>query len=1096
MHADADRHQRISQLFIEAAGLPEAERSAFLDRACGDDGALRADVEALLAHDSDNRAFLDTPVDPAAVRDAIADASAAGASPPPSNALNHPEHIGRFRIVRVIGEGGMGVVYEAEQDHPHRTVALKVIRTGIASPSLLRRFELEAEALGRLQHPGIAQIYEAGTFDTGRGEQPFFAMEYIQGLPLPAFADRHSLDTRSRLQLVMQICDAVAHAHQRGVIHRDLKPANIIVEESDTSSGSGSRDTRTASAPGRVKILDFGVARLTDGDMTVATQATDIGQLVGTLPYMSPEQVVGDPDAIDTRCDVYALGVVCYELLSGRTPFDLTGRMLHEAARIIREDEPTPLSTLDRQYRGDLETIVIKALAKEPSRRYDTASALADDIQRYLNDEPILAQPASAGYHLRKFARRHKSLVIGAAAVLLTLIAGIVGTSIGMARAMHANARAQQREQEAIAAQDAEAEHRLLAEQHARDLRRVTEFQAMLLYDISPEAMGREIFDDLRSQLTAAWERAGLDQPAIAERLATSDRLLRSANPSNLARRLIHETILAHADERITRDFADAPRLEADLRRTLGGAYEQLGLYEQMLAQTERSFEIIRNLTDDTDPEYAYTLYSVGTAQYFLGRYDEAERTMRRAIDLYDRIVDPDDPDRLVAMNRLALILDRQGKYDAALERYQYILDARTRALGRDAPETAGAMHNLAGLLVEFRRFDEAESLFQAALDARSRALGPDHADTISTRNQYALLRFRRGDYTDAEHHWRIALEARRRLLGDLHPQTLATASALGTVLSSLDRLDEAEPLLREGMDGRRALFGDAHPEVLNSMHNYASFLRKVGRHDEALPIIIDTWHAAQSVFGPQHPNTLAVLRQLGPTYEQLDQFDEAEAHFRQALAMTEAALGPEHSRTCATHNGLAQFFSRRGRFDDALTHAQRALDCALAAHGEQHPDTIALINNLADVYDSLDRLDDAQTHYARAHALYLEQLGPDHEFTLIAQLNLARNHQKRSDFEHAATLYRDVIELAERTLGETSRMRGVCLVELGACLLDLDRADEALAMLTDGYPIIVAAFGESSGRAARVRSDLALACDALGRGDDAARWRAPADDQ
>src|SRR5215510_8478095 len=304
--------------------------------------------------------------------------------------------IGRYRILHLVGEGGMGAVYEAEQDHLHRTVALKIIKPGLASPELLRRFEQEAQALGRLQHPGIARIYDAGTADTGFGPQPYFAMEFIHGKNVKDYAEEQHLNTRQRLEMVAKVAEAVHHAHQRGLIHRDLKPANILVDET-----------------GQPKILDFGVAQVTDSDAQ-ATMQTDVGQLVGTLAYMSPEQGVADPLEIDTRSDVYALGVILYELLAGRLPYNVS-KKLHEVLNTIREEDPSKLSSIDRSFRGDIETIVAKSLEKDKTRRYNSAAELAADISRYLKDEPIVARPPTTTYQLQKFARRHRALVAGAA---------------------------------------------------------------------------------------------------------------------------------------------------------------------------------------------------------------------------------------------------------------------------------------------------------------------------------------------------------------------------------------------------------------------------------------------------------------------------------------------------------------------------------------------------------------------------------------------------------------------------------------------------------------------------------------------------------
>mgnify|MGYP002633698002 CR=1 FL=1 len=326
-----------------------------------------------------------------------------------------------YRVLDTLGEGGMGTVYRAEQASPRRIVALKVIKPGVLSPEHLHRFARETEVLGRLQHIGIAHIYEAGTAEGGRA--PYFAMEYIAGEPLTTHAETRRLDTRARLALMADICDAVHHAHQRGVIHRDLKPANILVTES-----------------GQPKILDFGIARVTDADVR-ATMGTDLGQLVGTLPYMSPEQVGGDPLDLDTRSDVYTLGVILFELLAGRRPYPL-GRQLTEAARIITEEEPPSLGTLDRAWRGDVEAIAARSLEKEKTRRYQSAAELAADIRRYLGNEPIEARPLTTLYQLRKFTRRHTALVGGAAATVAALLIGLVATGYFMVQAQAERDRA------------------------------------------------------------------------------------------------------------------------------------------------------------------------------------------------------------------------------------------------------------------------------------------------------------------------------------------------------------------------------------------------------------------------------------------------------------------------------------------------------------------------------------------------------------------------------------------------------------------------------------------------------------------------------
>ena len=387
--------EAVEALFQQATDLDPTQRGAFLDEQCAGDPDLRTAVEELLRFDAEAESepdFLPSPV--AHVR----------ATLPLSAEPGLPAFIGRYRILRRHGEGGMGTVYEAEQDNPRRTVALKVIRAGAATAELLSRFRHEAEILARLQHPGIAQVYEAGIGDDGR---PFFAMEFISGMPLDEYSRSRGLDPAARLELLAKVCDAVQHAHDKGVIHRDLKPGNILVDES-----------------GQPKVLDFGVAHVTAADLLTTAGRTQAGQLLGTLSYMSPEQIAGDPAGLDGRSDVYTLGVILFELLAQRLPYQVDQLPGHEVARVIQEQEPSRLGSIDTHYRGDVEIIVAKALEKVKSRRYASAGDLASDIRRYLRGEAILARPASALYQLRKFARRHRALVAGVSGIFAALLVG------------------------------------------------------------------------------------------------------------------------------------------------------------------------------------------------------------------------------------------------------------------------------------------------------------------------------------------------------------------------------------------------------------------------------------------------------------------------------------------------------------------------------------------------------------------------------------------------------------------------------------------------------------------------------------------------
>jgi WD40 repeat protein/predicted Ser/Thr protein kinase len=457
---------RVQNLFDQAVALPPEQRAAFLEAACAGDAALRAEVESLLACDTDfgqgaAEGLLKSPL----VR--TPGGSAPGADRPAAAPAGAPLRFGNYRILRLLGEGGMGAVYEAEQDSPRRPVALKIIRPGVASPALRQRFAHEAQILGRLHHPGVAQVYEAGLAEDG---QPFFAMEFIRGLPLDEYARLRALTLPARVELLARVCDAVQHAHDGGVIHRDLKPANILVDEA-----------------GQPKVLDFGVARATDADLLTGAGLTQTGQLLGTPSYMSPEQVSADPAAIDQRADVYALGVILFELLAHRLPLRLTSCPLAEAARLILEQEPPRLGSVNPELRGDVETIVAKALEKDRVRRYASAADLAADLRHWLAHEPIRARPPSALYHLRKFARRHKGLVGGVLATGLALVLGLVGTilfAVGEAR------------------QRGEAEHNAQAANKEKREARFQEYRARLAAAVA--ALSVHDVADAAQQLEAA----------------------------------------------------------------------------------------------------------------------------------------------------------------------------------------------------------------------------------------------------------------------------------------------------------------------------------------------------------------------------------------------------------------------------------------------------------------------------------------------------------------------------------------------------------------------------------------------------------------
>ncbi|MEC9373294.1 MAG: serine/threonine-protein kinase, partial [Planctomycetota bacterium] len=396
-----DIGRRSHEILMRAIDLSDSERREFVRKSCADDDELRQRVDHLISSLLDTKSFLETP--------ALADQKAE----PAAHMREVSAAISGYEIVRVIGDGGMATVYEAVQDRPKRVVALKVLKRGLVRSSAVRRFEFETETLARLRHRGIAQIYEAGAYADPHGDSiPYFAMEYVeQALPITRYADENRLDLEDRLRLFIEVCDAVQHGHQNGVIHRDLKPSNVLVD-----------------ASGCPKVIDFGIARSTDPEDARITQRTDLGKLIGTLHSMSPEQCAGD-EHVDLRTDVYSLGTILYELLCGRVPHDLSKVPLPEALRIIQQDSVARPGALNPRLHGDLEVVLLMALEKDRERRYQTASELAADLRRVLEHQPIMARPATTMYQLRKFARRHRVPVAAAIAIVATLIVGIAATA-------------------------------------------------------------------------------------------------------------------------------------------------------------------------------------------------------------------------------------------------------------------------------------------------------------------------------------------------------------------------------------------------------------------------------------------------------------------------------------------------------------------------------------------------------------------------------------------------------------------------------------------------------------------------------------------
>ncbi len=857
---DPKRWEKIAELYQSVQNLDTDQRSAYLAEACGDDEDLLIEVRSLLRQDASAIGVLEQVGDDARLWNPVAEARAEA---------KLPAAIGPYHVLRLVGEGGMGAVYEAEQEHPRRRVAVKVVKPGWASSEMLRRFEQESQVLGRLQHPGIAQIYEAGVADTGFGSQPYFAMEFIQGRSLLDYAETNRLNTRQRVEVMIKVCDAVQHAHQRGIVHRDIKPGNILVDEN-----------------GQPKILDFGVARIIDSDARV-TRQTDLGELVGTLAYMSPEQVLADPLELDARSDVYSLGVVLYELLAGRLPYEVS-RNVHDGARIIREQAPVRLGSVDRAYRGDLDTIAGKALEKDKARRYASAADLAADLTRYVRDEPILARPPSSGYQLKKFATRHKTLVAAALAIFVVMIAG---TAVSTREAIRAN-RAQH-------AALVERDRALRAEQAATSERNraVEEARRADTQTAVAQAVSDFLQNDLLAQASARTQSGPSTKP-------DPDLKVRVA--------------LDRAAAQIAGKFGDQPAVEASIRQTIGIAYRDLGLLPEAQQQIERALKLRRQALGPQHPDTLISMNELAHTLQETGKYALAEALFNKVLATQIRARGSDHPDTLTTMNNLAIMVVRgHGDHSRAVALFTKVLEADRRVLGEEHSDTLAVMNNLAAEYLNQGKFVQAEQLYEKVVRIKRRVLGDEHPSTLMSMGGLGVLYRDQGKFDQAEALLKTALNARRRTLGDQHPDTLASLNSLGLVYQAKGKYELAEPLLLQAVEGRSRVLGEESPDTLRTRNNLAELYRREGKQSEAVTLFTKILDARRRVLGPDHPGTAEVSAALGEMNLEQHNYAEAEALLRDALRVEDKAR-PDDWRTYQTRSLLGACITGLGRFAEA----------------------------------------------------------------------------------------------------------------------------------------------------------------------------------
>ena len=985
---------RARDLFEAALDLAPAEQTAFLDHSCGADPELRREVDELLEADAGEPAETGSadPLTPGGVAAFLvegSDGSLAGAA------------LGSYRLVRAIGSGGMGTVYEARQESPRRTVAVKVLNLGLVAPESLRRFEREAETLAALRHPGIAQVYESGVAalgDEGAAVRvPYLAMELVEGSrTLVEHCAAHGLDTGDRVDLFLQVADAVHFAHQRGVLHRDLKPQNLLVAE------DGDRPC--------AKVIDFGIARTLED---ASRGLTRTGVVLGTLATMAPEQLDAEGGAgLDARADVYALSAVLHELLTGRPPLELDGLALPEAARRIRDQTPPPPSRLRPELPRELDWVVARGLEKEPGRRYPSVAALADDLRRLRAHEPVHAGPPSAAYRARKFVRRNRVLVASLAAIVLALSVALAFTSWGLLRARRAEAAAERR---------------------SDDLAALNRFMEALLTapDAAAHGWDARVADVLEhAEETVAAELAG--DPALElQQRATLARVFLALGAWERA----------HAQSaRCLELLGPEPDPEAlrDHRLDLLSARLELGLH----AEAERLVcGFLESCRDEDEPHYLLKLGQILNAR---GEERRAEEPLRAALAF------PGFESGEVAHSTLSQALRAQGRFTESLEHAERSLAIREAEEGAGSPRTLVPHAEIARLFIDRGEVDEAVAILLEQIERHEPRHGPAHPWILLCREFLAGAYLAAGDPDGALVELESCVARARERFGDRHLRVADLLANLGGLRTQLGDLPAAERAFRESHAIYSELRGPADLETVRRLGLLRIALERQGRVDESVALAEE----ALEELPPASEAALELRRRLAVQLDRLGRRDEAEEAYRAALADARAALAEDALLPRKLANDLGLLLFRRGALDEAAGLLAASIEASRRARGDFHGEVITSLANLALLHARAGAP-------GRGEALLQDQLelarrrhGPHSPEACMSMAELDDYLRARGEPERAAALYEPLLaeppgpEPEPLHLGSLRAAWAELLEEAG----DLGRAREQLRLSLASY--------------------------------------------
>jgi serine/threonine protein kinase/Tfp pilus assembly protein PilF len=900
--------------------------------------------------------------------------------------------LGDFRIIKEIGQGGMATVYEAEQTSLNRKVALKILPSHLTwSDQSVRKFYREAEAGGRQSHPGIVAIYAVGEHE-GRH---FIVQELVEGgytladklndlrkdvdLPLGYF--------REAAKLIAKVADALQHAHASQVIHRDVKPSNILLTEDNEP-----------------KVTDFGLAKVED-----ALSLSRSGDLAGTPYYMSPEQAMSQRVEINHRTDIYSLGVTLYEMLTLKRPFE--GKTSHEVLKKIVSIEPRDPRKVNRRVPQDLAMICLKAMEKDPNRRYQRMEELSEDLKRFLQGEVILAKPIGFPSRLWKRVKRNPVVSVTSAAALLALVILVLYVLWSYPqilkernRAIEASYEAEQQREVALAAKTE-------VEKEIENVKAINEFLKSIFSSPKPEENGKEI--------------------KVVE-------------------------VLDRADERIIEAFSDQPENEASLRKTIGSTYLSLGLHESALFHFDTAHQICLDLMGEEHPETLDSMHDVASAFFAQGRYSEAEALHRQVLEARRRVLGEEHPSTLESMRSLAVVFSGQARHSEAEALHRQALESQQRILGEEHPDTLLNMQYLAKCLLRKGEHSEAEALYHQVLEAQRRVLGEEHPHTLACMNDLAWCFYKNGKYSEAEERYQQALEAQRRVLGEEHPYTLKGMLCLAAVFVKQDKRSEAEALFRQALDVQRRTLGEEHPATLNSMRNFGLMLRARGRtRAEAVELFKQVVEASSRVLGEEHPLTTMAMSNLGRTYRTQAKLSKAMENNLRLFEIYRRVEGEEGWYTIGTLAARATLFRQLGKLEEAEKQIYKVIEPRKRILGEEHPDTLRSMSEQGLILTALGKLDEAESIHRIVLELRLKILGEDHFETLETMNSLADVLKKQNRSSEALQLMEKCIEIAGQNLTSVEKNEFRNRLELGKALTGLERYEEAEVQLQAAFELL-----------------------------------------